>query len=107
MIQNLQDIAGGSLVTAPSTLDLANPEIGHLVRKYMTTKQSIDGDYRTRLLLAMRDLTSSAWAGYHSVAILQSGGGLHAQRIVTRARYDMKAARQRALDAANLDDPTG
>ena len=29
------------------------------------------------------------------------------ERIVTRARYDMKAARQRALDAASLDDPTG
>lgn len=107
MIQHLQDIAGGSLVTAPSTLDLKNAEIGHLVRKYMTTKQSIDGDYRTRLFLALRDLTSSAYAGHQAVTILQSGGGLHAQRIVTRSRYDMKAARQMALAAAGLNDPTG
>jgi 4-hydroxybutyryl-CoA dehydratase/vinylacetyl-CoA-Delta-isomerase len=107
MIQHLQDIAGGSLTTAPSTLDLAHPEIGAEIRKYMAGGPDIDGAYRARLFHAVRDLTSSVHAGHKTVGILQGGGGLFAQRIVTRARYDITAARARALDAAGLDDPKG
>jgi 4-hydroxybutyryl-CoA dehydratase/vinylacetyl-CoA-Delta-isomerase len=105
MIQHIQDIAGGSVVTAPSTKDLANPEIGEIVRKYMGTKQSIDGNYRTRLFHALRDFTASAYAGHQAVSVIQAGGGLFAQRVVTRSRYDMATARQMALDLACLDDP--
>ena len=35
MVRHLHDIAGGSIVTAPSMADLDNPETGPLVRKYM------------------------------------------------------------------------
>lgn len=107
MIQHIQDIAGGSLVTAPSSKDLANEDVGPLIRKYMTTKQSIDGNYRNKLFLALRDATSGGYAGHKAVTQLQAGGGLFAQRIVTRSRYDIKAARQKALEAAGLDDPFG
>lgn len=105
MIQHIQDIAGGSLVTAPSTRDLGNAEVGELIRKYMGTKQSIDGEYRLKLFLAARDLTSSAFAGHRVVSIMQSGGGLFAQRIVTRRHYDMDSARQKALETLGLSDP--
>ena len=105
MISHLQDIAGGSLTTAPSTKDLEHPEIGHEIRKYMSTMQSIDGQYRTRLFHALRELTSSVHAGHKQVAVLQSGGGLFAQRIVTRGRYDLEAAKKRALDLAGLENP--
>ena len=107
MIQHLQDIAGGSLTTAPSTRDLAHPEVGAEIRKYLAGGADIDGDYRARLFHAVRDLTSGVHAGHKTVGILQGGGGLFAQRIVTRARYDISAARTRALDAAHLDDPRG
>ena len=105
MIQQIQDIAGGSLVTAPSTKDLANPEVGDAVRKYMGTKQSIDGAYRTKLFLALRDFAASGYAGHHAVSTIQAGGGLFAQRVVTRSRYDMEKARTLALARAGLDDP--
>ena len=105
MIQHIQDIAGGSLATAPSTRDLANTEVGDAIRKYMGTKQAIDGEYRLKLFLAARDLTSSAYAGHKAITIMQSGGGLFAQRIVTRSRYDMNHAREKALEAIGLADP--
>lgn len=103
MVRNLHDIAGGSTMTAPSMSDLDNPDTGELIRKYMGTKQSIDGLYRTRLFHAIKDLTADAYGGWKLVTNMQSGGGLYAQRIVTRGRYDMENARAQALAAARLD----
>lgn len=107
MVRHLQDIAGGSVLTAPSVADLENPEVGPLVRKYMATRPGVDGEYRTRLFHAIRDLTADALGGWRQVTNLQSGGGLHAQRIVTRRHYDLEGAKRRALAAAGLatDEP--
>jgi 4-hydroxybutyryl-CoA dehydratase/vinylacetyl-CoA-Delta-isomerase len=102
MIQHIQDIAGGSLVTAPSSRDLENPEVGHFVRKYMSTRQSVDGAYRLKLFHALKDQTSGAYAGNQAVAQLHAGGGLFAQRVVTRGRYDMERAKRLALESAGL-----
>jgi 4-hydroxybutyryl-CoA dehydratase/vinylacetyl-CoA-Delta-isomerase len=99
MVRHLLDIAGGSAITAPSMRDLENADIGHLVRKYMSTKQSIDGAYRTRLFHAVHDLTTSAQGGARYAGLLLAGGGLYAQNIVTRMRYDMDRAKQMAFDA--------
>jgi 4-hydroxybutyryl-CoA dehydratase/vinylacetyl-CoA-Delta-isomerase len=105
MIRHLMDIAGGSGLTVPSMLDLENPETGALVRKYMATKSTVDGEYRMRLLHVIRDVTASSTAGYRASANLLSGGGLYAQRIVTRGRYDMERAKGLALDVAGLPRP--
>lgn len=103
MVRNLHDIAGGSTMTAPSMSDLDNPDTGELIRKYMGTKQSVDGLYRTKLFHAIKDLTADSYGGWKLVTNMQSGGGLYAQRIVTRGRYDMDNARRQALDAAGLE----
>ncbi|MFC3174079.1 4-hydroxyphenylacetate 3-hydroxylase N-terminal domain-containing protein [Novosphingobium bradum] len=102
MVRNLMDIAGGSVITAPSMRDLENAEIGHLVRKYMGTKQSVDGTYRTRLFHAIHDITASAQGGAKQAGLLLSGGGLYAQNVVTRGRYDMARAKAMALEAIGL-----
>jgi 4-hydroxybutyryl-CoA dehydratase/vinylacetyl-CoA-Delta-isomerase len=99
LVRDLLDIAGGSAVTAPSARDLENAEIGPLVRKYMATKPGIEGEYRLRLFRAIHDLTASAYGGHRHVALLQSGGGLYAQSIVTRGRYDMDRAKRLALES--------
>ena len=99
MVRHLLDIAGGSAITAPSMRDLENEDIGHLVRKYMGSKQSIDGAYRTRLFHAVHDLTTSAHGGAKYAGVMMGGGGLYAQNIVTRMRYDMDRAKHMAFDA--------
>jgi 4-hydroxybutyryl-CoA dehydratase/vinylacetyl-CoA-Delta-isomerase len=106
MVRHLLDIAGGSAITAPSVRDLENPEVGELVRKYMGTKQSVDGAYRTQLFHAVHDLTTSAHGGARYVGILQGGGGLHTQAVVTRGRYDMARAKRMALESFGWKDPS-
>jgi len=102
MVRHLHDIAGGSILTAPSVSDLDNPDTGALVRKYMSTRNDVDGEYRTRLFHAIRDLTADSYGGWQAVTNIQAGGGLYAQRIVTRRHYDLDAAKQRALEIAGL-----
>ncbi len=104
MVRHLHDIAGGAIVTAPSISDLENAEVGHLARKYMSTMNGVDGEYRTRLFHAIRDLTADSYGGWSQVTNIQAGGGLYAQRIVTRKHYDLDAAKQAALRVAGLAD---
>ena len=46
----------------------------------MRPVNGVDGEYRTRLFHAIRDLTADAYGGWHLVTNIQSGGGLYAQR---------------------------
>jgi 4-hydroxybutyryl-CoA dehydratase/vinylacetyl-CoA-Delta-isomerase len=97
MVRNLHDIAGGSVVTAPSNADLDNPETGSLLSKYLATHDPTNGAYRLQLFHTIRDLTADAYGGWKQVTTVQAGGGLHAQRLVTRKHFDMDAAKARAL----------
>jgi 4-hydroxybutyryl-CoA dehydratase/vinylacetyl-CoA-Delta-isomerase len=107
MVRHLHDIAGGSVVTAPSISDLDNEETGGLIRKYMSTGPGVDGEYRTRLFHLIRDLTADAYGGWQQVTTIQAGGGLYAQRIVTRKHYDLQGAKAKALALAGLGDASG
>jgi hypothetical protein len=60
------------------------------VRKYMATGRDVDGEYRQRLFHAIRDLTADAYGGWRFVTNLQAGGGLYAQRIVTRKHLRLR-----------------
>jgi 4-hydroxybutyryl-CoA dehydratase/vinylacetyl-CoA-Delta-isomerase len=106
MMTLVQDIAGGSILTAPMPGDLVNPETRGYIEKYMRTKPEISGEYRTRLFHAARDMTVSSAAGHHHVATLMGGGGLFAQKLVATMHYDMNHAKELARKAAHLDDPT-
>jgi len=107
MVRHLHDIAGGSVLTAPGMADLENHEVGHLARKYMSTMQSVDGLYRTRLFHAIRDLTADAFGGWNAVTNIQAGGGLYAQRIVSRMHYDMEHAKKVALETGHMSEYIG
>ncbi|MEM7098652.1 MAG: 4-hydroxyphenylacetate 3-hydroxylase N-terminal domain-containing protein [Pseudomonadota bacterium] len=104
MVRHLHDIAGGSVLTAPGVADFENESVGHLARKYMSTKQSVDGLYRARLFHAIRDYTADGLGGWNAVTSLQAGGGLYAQRIVSRAHYDMDRAKRTALEVGRLTE---
>jgi 4-hydroxybutyryl-CoA dehydratase/vinylacetyl-CoA-Delta-isomerase len=96
MVRHLHDIAGASILTAPSMADLENDEVGPALKKYLKTMDSVDGEWRARLFHAIRDMTADTYGGWKQVTNIQAGGGLYAQRIVTRKHYDLDAAKQMA-----------
>jgi 4-hydroxybutyryl-CoA dehydratase/vinylacetyl-CoA-Delta-isomerase len=100
MTRDVWDICGGSLATAPGLSDLRNSDVGPLLHKYM--RGAVDGDYRLRLLLAIRDVTAQTYGGWRAITALHSGGGLYAQRTVLRKHYDVDLARAKALSMVNL-----
>ena len=104
MVRHLHDIAGGAVLTAPVPADFENAEVGHLARKYMATSDSVDGEYRSRLMHTIRDLTADSYGGWKFVTNLQAGGGLYAQRIVTRRHYDLDGAKRKAMALTGLDE---
>jgi 4-hydroxybutyryl-CoA dehydratase/vinylacetyl-CoA-Delta-isomerase len=104
MVRHLHDIAGGAVLTAPAPADLDNEDVGALARKYMSTGPDVGGDYRATLMHTIRDLTADAYGGWKFVTNLQAGGGLYAQRIVTRRHYDLDGAKRKALGLAGLDE---
>ncbi len=104
MVRHLHDIAGGAVLTTPAPADFENADVGDLARKYMSTGRAVDGEYRARLMYAIRDLTADAYGGWKAVTNLQAGGGLYAQRIVTRRHYDLDAAKRSALAVAGLGE---
>jgi 4-hydroxybutyryl-CoA dehydratase/vinylacetyl-CoA-Delta-isomerase len=102
MVRHLHDVAGASVVTSPTMADLDNPDIGPFVEKYMKGAQGFESAHRMALFHAIRDLTADALAGWHLGSNISAGGGLMAQRLVTRNQYDMHAADRLGLRAAGL-----
>lgn len=92
MVRHLHDIAGGTVATGPSFADLENPETGPFVEKYLRGASGVTADERLALFHTIRNMTADEWGGREAVSWLQSGGGLFAQRMVTRNHYDMDAA---------------
>ncbi|MCC6919991.1 MAG: 4-hydroxyphenylacetate 3-hydroxylase [Alphaproteobacteria bacterium] len=99
-VRNLQDLAGGLVVTLPEEKDLRNPETGKYIRKYLSTKPNVDVETRMRVYNFIRDYTADAYGGWHLVVALQAGGGLAAQRLMMNRTFDMASARKMALAAA-------
>lgn len=105
MARHLHEIAGGSVLSAPSIADPESEKIGHLARKYMGTRQSIDGACRTRLFHAIRDLKAYALGGWNTVTNTALRPlGLYAQRIIFRLHCDITSAWRQALEAAQMRD---
>ncbi|WP_433218320.1 4-hydroxyphenylacetate 3-hydroxylase N-terminal domain-containing protein [Dactylosporangium sp. CS-047395] len=102
MVRNLHDIAGGSVLTAPSLRDLQNPETAADLRKYMRTMEGVDADYRMRLFHTIRDFTADSYGGWKHVTVIQAGGGLYAQKVVVTAHFDMENAKALARETAGI-----
>lgn len=102
-LQHVQDICGGLLVTAPSGADLANPEIGALVRRYLAGRDGVDGEDRLRALWMASDLTAGELGGYHAVLAIHAEGSLEAEKLQTFRAYDPRDAVAYARSLAGLD----
>lgn len=91
VVRILQDIAGGMMITAPGAADLASPETGPWVRKYLQGAAGTDAETRLRLLHLIRDLTASDFGGYNLVVTLHGEGSLQAQLLQTLRDTDLTA----------------
>ena len=103
MVRHLHDIAGGSVLTAPSPAAFENRTARSSAstwgrwrrRRRRVSYASLPRDSRPHRRCLRR---------LEAVTNMQAGGGLFAQRIVTRRYYDMDGAKRKALSLAGLDE---
>jgi aromatic ring hydroxylase len=103
MVQKLQDIAGGLLVTGPSEADLLNPETKRDIEYYLGGKRGFGSINRLKLFNLIRDLFASDFGGYHELLAIHAEGSLEAQKITILRGFDATAARAFAAECADLD----
>jgi aromatic ring hydroxylase len=90
MVQNLQDIAGGLLVTAPFRRDWENEATRSYLDHYLGGVEGVSGVQRTRAMKLIRDIAASGFGGYQEILSIHAEGSLAAQRITILRDYDVK-----------------
>jgi aromatic ring hydroxylase len=103
MVQRVQDIAGGLLVTGPSEADWKNPETKHYVEQYLGGRKGFGSINRLKLFNLIRDYFASDFGGYHELLAIHAEGSLEAQKITILRGFDASQAKQFAAELANLD----
>ncbi len=77
-----QDIAGGLLVTLPSEKDLAHPEVGRYLKKYLHSVDRYTTEDRCQILRLMENLTLGPGAAAYLTESMHGAGSPQAQRIM-------------------------
>ncbi|RIV17058.1 hypothetical protein D2Q93_16330 [Alicyclobacillaceae bacterium I2511] len=102
-IKALQDIAGGIIVTAPSTRDFLSDQTRPDLQRFLTGKEGVSVEDRWRIIKLVRDLVASDLSGLWEVTTLHAEGSLAAQRLATVRASDVQRYRAVASHAAGLD----
>jgi len=86
-VQDVQDIAGGLLVTGPGAEDMDNPDLAPLLEHYYGGRAGVGGRERLAALNFVKDLTSSDYGGYQEVLAIHAEGSLEAEKLMIARSY--------------------
>ena len=95
LLDILHDIAGTLTVNAPTFADFEHPDL-HDGLEAMLATSTLSAEQRLRLFHYLRDTTADAYGGWAFATGQLSGGGQHAQRLVTMRHFDMQHAKSLA-----------
>ena len=90
-IRDVQDIAGGSLVTGPGAEDLSSPETAPYYQKYYAGR-GVSGTDRLKALALVKDLVASGFGAYQEVLAVHAEGSLEAEKLMVLRSYDRRPA---------------
>ena len=100
-LRDVQDLAGGLLVTAPAWDDLGDETVGPALRKYLRGGEG-SAEERLRVLYMITDLAVSDLAGYHAVLAVHAEGSLEAEKLAAARHFDFRAAQEFARRMAGI-----
>jgi len=89
-INFLLELCGGPVLTAPSGLDLENPETGDLIRKYYVGKPGVSAEERLALVKYIYDIGASDFGGWNRALGFTGAGSPGARRIAATRGYDIE-----------------
>lgn len=91
------EISGGIVVTAPTPEDMAIPEAGELIDRYLVGKHGVTAEERIRMARFLEDLTASKEGGFYALISLHGGGSPEAMRMSAVRHYDMESQKKHIL----------
>ncbi|MCC6381847.1 MAG: hypothetical protein IT304_05020 [Dehalococcoidia bacterium] len=97
-LQFLCELAGGPVLTAPSFLDLENPETAALVRKYYVGKEGVSAEQRLALVKYIYDIAASDAAGFARASSVTAAGSPSAKRMALTREFDLESCVGLVLD---------
>jgi len=104
-IRDVQDIAGGLLVTQPTYRDWQHEELHPYLEQYMGGAGDFDAHERLKLMSVMHHAFASDFAGWHEVCTIHAEGSFAAQKMMLLAEAPMDEYMQRAREIAGLEVP--
>jgi 4-hydroxybutyryl-CoA dehydratase/vinylacetyl-CoA-Delta-isomerase len=97
-----QDLAGGLMVTLPSERDLAHPEVGEILRKYLKGRAEIATEDRMRILRLIENMTLGRNAVGYLTESMHGAGSPQAQRIQIARQMQVETKKRMAKRLAGI-----
>ena len=98
-----QDLAGGLMVTMPSEADLDNPEIGHLIEKFLKARDDVPTRDRMKILRLIENMTLGRNAVGYLTESMHGAGSPQAQRIQIARQSQLEKKKHLAKNLAGIE----
>lgn len=99
-----QDLAGGLVSTAPSERELAHPELGALLEKYLKGRADVPTEARIRILRLIENMTMGRNAVGYLTESLHGAGSPQAQRIQIGRQMSLEFKKALARRLAGIEE---
>ena len=90
-LEFLCELCGGPVLTAPSGLDLQNPETAAMVKKYYVGKPGVSAEERLGLVKYIYDIGASDASGWDRAIGVTAAGSPSARRVAVGRGFDVEA----------------
>lgn len=102
-IRNIQDIAGGMLVTQPTYQDWKHEDLHPYLQKYMGGAGNFTAEERMKLMSMLHHMVASDFSGWHEVCTIHAEGSFAAQKMMLLAEAPMEMYKEKARKAVGLN----
>ncbi|MBI3951120.1 MAG: gamma-aminobutyrate dehydratase [Acidobacteria bacterium] len=100
----VQDITGGLIVTGPGEADLANPETGPLIERYLGGRRGVSATNRLKAINLVKELTATDFAGYQAVLAIHAEGSIEAEKLAMVREHDSARCKTYVKRLAGIED---
>jgi 4-hydroxybutyryl-CoA dehydratase/vinylacetyl-CoA-Delta-isomerase len=94
------DVCGGYVADLPSDRDVENPDIGHLVKKYLKGKQDVPVENRIKMF---RLVEKMAMESADTISDIHGGGSPEAHRVTILRETNLEAKKKAAKRLAGIE----
>jgi 4-hydroxybutyryl-CoA dehydratase/vinylacetyl-CoA-Delta-isomerase len=101
-VRDIQDIAGGLLVTQPTYKDWRREELRPYLERYLGGAGTFDAEQRLKLMSTLHHVVASDFAGWHEVCSIHAEGSFATQKMMLLAEAPVDYYKTKAREVVGL-----